>query len=72
MEKRLKNIQTFEQHSSELNISDVISRLNGLKRQEIVVDENDIRLEERDKDKIGWIYSPDLDEVIKWLESFNK
>jgi hypothetical protein len=25
MEKRLKNIQTFEQHSSELNISDVIS-----------------------------------------------
>jgi hypothetical protein len=23
MEKRLKNIQTFEQHSSELNISDV-------------------------------------------------
>ena len=25
MEKRLKNIQTFEQHSSELNISDVMS-----------------------------------------------
>ena len=25
MEKRLKNIQTFEQHSSELNISDVIT-----------------------------------------------
>jgi hypothetical protein len=25
MEKRLKNIQTFEQHSSELNISVVIS-----------------------------------------------
>jgi RNA recognition motif-containing protein len=28
MEKRLKNIQTFEQHSSELNISDVIKRLD--------------------------------------------
>jgi hypothetical protein len=27
MEKRLKNIQTFEQHSSELNISDVRQRL---------------------------------------------
>jgi hypothetical protein len=27
MEKRLKNIQTFEQHSSELNISDVSYRL---------------------------------------------
>ena len=26
MEKRLKNIQTFEQHSSELNISDVSKR----------------------------------------------
>jgi hypothetical protein len=25
MEKRLKNIQTFEQHPSELNISDVMS-----------------------------------------------
>jgi hypothetical protein len=25
MEKRLKNTQTFEQHSSELNISDVMS-----------------------------------------------
>lgn len=25
MEKRLKNIQTFEQHSSELNISDITS-----------------------------------------------
>jgi hypothetical protein len=28
MNKRLKNIQTFEQHSSELNISDVIKRLD--------------------------------------------
>lgn len=27
MEKRLKNIQNFEQHSSELNISDVRERL---------------------------------------------
>lgn len=26
MEKRLKNIQTFEQHTSELNISDVSKR----------------------------------------------
>lgn len=28
MEKRLKKIQTFEQHSSELNISDVIARFD--------------------------------------------
>ena len=31
MEKRLKNIQTFEQHSSELNISDVISSFEGMR-----------------------------------------
>jgi hypothetical protein len=31
MEKRLKNIHTFEQHSSELNISDVISSFEGMR-----------------------------------------
>lgn len=31
MKKRLKNIQTFEQHSSELNISDVSDSLIGKK-----------------------------------------
>lgn len=31
MKKRLKNIQTFEQHSSELNISDVSDSLIGRK-----------------------------------------
>jgi hypothetical protein len=30
MERRLKNIQTFEQHSSELNISDVRQRFIDL------------------------------------------
>jgi hypothetical protein len=39
MEKRLKNIQTFEQHSSELNISDVSdSRLHESKSEKNIVD----------------------------------
>ena len=35
MKKRLKNIQTFEQHSSELNISDVIHRNSYLSKSDI-------------------------------------
>jgi len=35
MEKRLKKIQTFEQHTSELNISDVIHRNSSLSKSDI-------------------------------------
>jgi len=30
---KLKNMKTFEQHSSELNISDVIQRINSYKEE---------------------------------------
>ena len=35
MEKRLKNIQTFEQHSSELNISDVSNGVFSITEEQL-------------------------------------
>jgi len=61
MEKRLKNIQTFEQHSSELNISDVSDSekywFNDRKkweteRNKLDVSDDDVNWSKDDNDKL--------------------
>ena len=58
MEKRLKNIQTFEQHPSELNISDVrSSKLSFDEYVGDIVDELNKRFD---------LTTKEIDEIIEW------
>jgi hypothetical protein len=64
MEKKLKNIQTFEQHSSELNISGVSeSKLNN--PHQILVG-SQYKITEPDYDDVG--EEPYIVEVVKQMK----
>ena len=64
MEKRLKNIQTFEQHSSELNISDVSeSKLNSPHQMMVG---SQYKITELDYDNVG--EEPYVVEVVKKMK----
>lgn len=67
---KLKNIKTFEQHASELNIYDVISRLLSLQRVDIDTYYNGefIEQEERIEKDGKYIRSEDLDKLISELK----
>ena len=84
MEKRLKNIQTFEQHSSELNISDVsYSEILKYLDDKYSIEENLMIVGKFDKykkynyiqvsndiiDKFGLTQQQSLDLVEKWKDS---
>jgi len=62
--------QTFEEHSSELNISDVISRLLSLQRVDIDTQDNGefIEQDERIEEDGRYIRSEDLDRLISELK----
>jgi hypothetical protein len=69
MNKRLKSIHTFEQHTSELNISDVISRfIDTLSKKYDVVSNN--LLIGKTGDKLD-IYTQDEYGYLKLLERIN-
>ena len=69
MNKRLKSIHTFEQHTSELNISDVISRfIDTLSKKYDVVSNN--LLIGKTSDKLD-IYTQDEYGYLKLLERIN-
>jgi hypothetical protein len=69
MNKRLKSIHTFEQHTSELNISDVISRfIDTLSKKYDVVSNN--LLIGKTGDKL-YIYTQDEYGYLKLLETIN-
>ena len=67
---KLKNMKTFEQHSSELNISDVISRLLSIERFDIDTQDNGEFIEqyERVEEDGRYIRSEDLDKLISDLK----
>lgn len=67
---KLKNMKTFEQHTSELNISVVISRLLLLQRVDIDTQDNGefIEQDERVEEEGRYIRSVDLDELISELK----
>jgi hypothetical protein len=67
---KLKNMKTFEEHSSELNISDVISRLLSLQRVDIDTQDNGefIEQDERIEEDGRYIRSEDLDRLISELK----
>jgi predicted transcriptional regulator len=67
---KLKNMKTFEQHTSELNISDVISRLLSLQRVDIDTLDNGefIEKHERIEEDGRYIISEDLDKLISELK----
>ena len=67
---KFKNMKTFEEHSSELNISDVISRLLSLQRVDIDTQDNGefIEQDERIEEDGRYIRSEDLDKLISELK----
>jgi len=67
---KLKNMKTFEQQTSELNISDVISRLLSLQRVDIDTQDNGefIEQDERIEEDGRYIRSEDLDRLISELK----
>ena len=67
---KLKNMKTFEKHTSELNISDVISRLLSLQRVDIDTLDNGefIEKHERIEEDGMYILSEDLDKLISELK----
>lgn len=74
MEKNLKNIQTFEQHTDKnLNISDVIKRLSRIQRYSMVEGGNNIhRIIQAEKNDNGeWIHYSVIDEITKMLKQIN-
>ena len=67
---KLKNMKTFEKHTSELNISDVISRLLSLQRVDIDTLDNGEFIEKHERIEVDGMYilSEDLDKLISELK----
>jgi hypothetical protein len=71
----LKNMKTFEQHSSELNISDVSESkifTDGLSTLKIINDDNNVILHLKDKDKNITNIEFTKDELSEFINHLNR